>query len=291
MQRALSKTRPVRRVDSRSPDQALVVSLPSPLELRRRLPLPNRGRGRIDRTRRAIHDILQGHDPERLVVIVGPCSIHDRGSALVYAERLAEVAARHDDELVLVMRTYLEKPRSALGWKGFLNDPDLDGSCNAALGIELSRQLLLEIGALGVACASELLDPIAARYLEDLLSWTAIGARTALSQTHRELASGLPAPVGIKNGTDGDVEAAACGLPLVASRLSGIPELIRHDESGLLVEPGDSAGFASALARIATEPATRARLGAAAPERLEAEFCLERNVESLLRQIFAPAVP
>lgn len=217
MQRALSKTRPVRRVDAPNSGDGRVARLPSPRELRERLPLSSPGRARIEGARRAIHDVLHGRDRDRLVVVVGPCSIHDPDSVVEYAERLAVVAERHADTLVVVMRSYLEKPRSSLGWKGYLNDPDLDGSCDLAKGLERSRALLLEISERGVACASELLDPIAARYLEDLLSWTAIGARTALSQTHRELASGLPLPVGVKNGVDGDVEAAIQGALVARS--------------------------------------------------------------------------
>jgi 3-deoxy-7-phosphoheptulonate synthase len=199
------------------PDDPVGAPLASPEELRRRLPAAPALKAIIARSRREISDVLRGHDPSRLVVVVGPCSIHDPESAVEYARRLAGEAAEHRDELVLVMRTYLEKPRSLLGWKGYLNDPDLDGSCDAARGIELSRELLLAVGELGLPCASELLDPIAARYLEDLLSWTAIGARTAESQIHRELASGLRCPVGIKNGLDGDLTSAVHGALAAAS--------------------------------------------------------------------------
>jgi 3-deoxy-7-phosphoheptulonate synthase len=157
-----------------------------------------------------IADILHGRD-DRLVVIAGPCSIHDPSSALAYAGRLADQAALHRGELVVVMRTYFEKPRTLLGWKGYLNDPDLDGRCDVSRGIELSRGLLCAIGELGLPCASELLDPIATPYLEELLSWAAVGARTATSQIHRELASGLTLPVGIKNTPDGDIGAGVEG--------------------------------------------------------------------------------
>jgi 3-deoxy-7-phosphoheptulonate synthase len=191
--------------------------LPSPEELRRRLPLPPPLAEQIERTRREISDVLRGRDRSRLVAIVGPCSIHDADSALEYARRLAGAARRHRHELVVVMRTYFEKPRSVLGWKGYLNDPDLDGGCDARRGIALSRELLLAVGELGLPCASEVLDPIACRYLEDLLSWTAIGARTAESQIHRELASGLAAPVGIKNGLDGNIDSAVHAAVAAAS--------------------------------------------------------------------------
>jgi 3-deoxy-7-phosphoheptulonate synthase len=188
-----------------------LTPLCSPNALRRRLPVTSQLRDGVRRTRHEIADVLHGRDRERLVVVVGPCSIHDPQSAIEYARRLATAAARHKRDLVVVMRTYFEKPRSVLGWKGLLNDPDLDGSCDTARGIELSRALLVEIGALGLPCASELLDPIAAPYLEDLLAWAAIGARTATSQTHRELASRLPMPVGFKNGPDGDIASGIHG--------------------------------------------------------------------------------
>lgn len=196
--------RPVRRVE---PPDALL----SRAELERSHAVPPALRVRIDETRRAIADVLHGRDASRLVVVVGPCSIHDRGSALEYARRLRDVAARLEDDLIIVMRTYLEKPRSLLGWKGLINDPDLDGSCDVSRGVVLARELLLEIGHLGVPCASELLDPVAAPYVTDLLSWAAIGARTVESQVHRELASRCPVPVGMKNNLEGDVEAAVRG--------------------------------------------------------------------------------
>jgi len=142
------------------------------------------------------------------VVVVGPCSIHDPEAALEYAARLRPLADEHRDALVLVMRTYFEKPRTTVGWKGFLNDPHLDGSCRVAEGIRRARELLLAILGLGVPCATEWLDPVTPQYLADCISWAAIGARTSESQTHREMASGLSMPVGFKNGTDGTVQIA-----------------------------------------------------------------------------------
>ncbi|MCZ6463469.1 MAG: 3-deoxy-7-phosphoheptulonate synthase [Proteobacteria bacterium] len=181
--------------------------LPSPRELRSRFPVPPRLGASIARVRREIGDILRGHDP-RLLLIVGPCSIHDPEAAVEYAHRLRPLAETHARELLVVMRTYVEKPRSRDGWKGLLNDPGLDGSCDAARGLGVARSLLRAIGQAGLPCASELLDPLAARYLVDLLSWGAVGARTVESQPHRELASGLGLPVGFKNGTDGDLGVA-----------------------------------------------------------------------------------
>jgi len=182
--------------------------LPSPRQLRERLPCPPETAARIQRARHAIRNVLHGRDPRRLVAIVGPCSIHDPDQAMEYALRLARLARDTRGQLVVVMRTYFEKPRTTVGWKGLLNDPDLDGSCRAARGLKVARRLLLDINALGLPCGAEILDPTAVRYLEDLLTWACIGARTCESQIHRELASGLPMPVGIKNGTSGNLITA-----------------------------------------------------------------------------------
>ena len=181
--------------------------LPTPRELREHLPVDSILGRRIARQREEIRAVLEGRD-ERLLVVVGPCSIHDPRAAREYAERLAGLAARVKDELLLVMRVYVEKPRTTVGWKGLAYDPRLDGSDDMAYGLALSRQLLRDIATLGLPLATELLQPMAAPYFEDLLSWVAIGARTTESQVHRELASGLEAVVGFKNGTDGGIEVA-----------------------------------------------------------------------------------
>lgn len=183
------------------------AALPSPDELRADWPRTEAVARCVERGRTAVRDVLDGRDP-RLIVIVGPCSLHDPGETLVYARRLARLAREHRDTLVITMRCYLEKPRTTLGWKGLVHDPDLDGKGDIARGLAVSRALLLEINRLGLPCATELLDPIVARYLEDLIAWGSIGARTAQSQTHRELASGYPAAIGVKNTTDGDIQAA-----------------------------------------------------------------------------------
>tara|TARA_R110002095_G_scaffold139956_3_gene121615 strand:- start:533 stop:1438 length:906 start_codon:yes stop_codon:yes gene_type:complete len=151
--------------------------------------------------------VLNGDDP-RLLVVVGPCSLHDPASALEYAERLAELAPKVSDQLLLVMRAYVEKPRTTVGWKGLVYDPQLDGSGDMAEGLHLSRRLMLDILACGLPIASELLQPLAAGYFDDLLGWAAIGARTSESQIHREMVSGLDLPVGFKNGTDGSLGIA-----------------------------------------------------------------------------------
>jgi 3-deoxy-7-phosphoheptulonate synthase len=157
-----------------------------------------------------------GRTSLRLVVVVGPCSIHEPRAALEYAARLAALQAEVGDALLLVMRTYFEKPRSTIGWKGLLNDPHLDRSFSVAAGLSMCRQLLCDIGALGVPTACEFLDPVSPRYLADAVCWGAIGARTAESQVHRELASGLEMPIGFKNGTDGRVDVAVQGVVAAA---------------------------------------------------------------------------
>ncbi len=189
-----------------------LAPLTPPRELKERLPVTERAGSVVLRARAAIRDVIHGRDPDRLVVVVGPCSIHDREAALEYAGRLARLAEDLEHELVIAMRTYFEKPRTTLGWKGLINDPRLDGSCDVAAGLWLARDLLLEINELGLPCATEYLDPFTPQYLGDLLCWAAIGARTAESPTHRQLASGLSCPVGIKNPTDGRLEVARNAL-------------------------------------------------------------------------------
>ncbi len=161
----------------------------------------------VTEARRAIHDILHGDD-DRLVVVIGPCSVHDPAAALDYAGRLAALRRSLGEALEIVMRVYFEKPRTTVGWKGLINDPDLDGSFAIDKGLRLARSLLLEINDLGLPAGCEFLDMTTPQYLADLVSWAAIGARTTESQVHRELASGTSCPVGFKNGTGGDVKIA-----------------------------------------------------------------------------------
>lgn len=185
-----------------------VAAIVPPGELVARLPRSETAARVVAATRQSIRDLLTGRDRERFLVVAGPCSLHDETAAVEYARRLKRVADATRERLVIVMRTYLEKPRTTVGWKGLINDPYLDGSCDLSHGLELARSILLRINDLGVPCACELLDPIAARYVVDLVSWAAVGARTSESQVHREMASGLPMPVGFKNGTDGNLYAA-----------------------------------------------------------------------------------
>jgi 3-deoxy-7-phosphoheptulonate synthase len=185
-----------------------VVELRTPRQRKDAMPLGDVAAATVRRARRELRDILHGRDRERLVVLVGPCSIHDPEAARDYAARLAPVAGRNREKLLVIMRTFFEKPRTTIGWKGLVNDPDLDGSCDIERGLELARRLLVDLNALGVACGTEFLDPVVPQYLGDAISWAAIGARTTESQTHREMASGLSMPVGFKNGTDGSLEIA-----------------------------------------------------------------------------------
>ena len=191
--------------------------LPSPAELAAELPLSARAAATVADTRLAIRRLLHGADPQRLLVVVGPCSIHDREAAVEYAQGLRRIADDSREELVVVMRTYVEKPRTTLGWKGLVNDPGLDGSCDVARGLRLARSILSQVTDLGVACGSEILDPSTIPYLADLLAWGSIGARTVESQTHRVAASGVAFPIGLKNRTDGDVEPAADALAAIAA--------------------------------------------------------------------------
>ena len=183
------------------------AALPTPGELRQALPLTPALAEQVATHRRAIRAILDGHD-DRLLVVVGPCSIDDPEAALAYARRLAELAPKVADRLLLVMRVYVEKPRTTVGWKGLAYDPDLDGSGDMARGLHASRALMRDIAGLGLPVATELLQPMLAPYLDDLLAWVAIGARTTESQLHREVASGLEAVVGFKNGTGGELQVA-----------------------------------------------------------------------------------
>lgn len=178
-----------------------------PAILLEELPISERASNIVANTRQAITQVLDGRDP-RLVVIVGPCSIHDPNAALEYADRLRPVIRRYQDDLIIVMRTYFEKPRTSVGWKGLINDPDLDESYHINKGLRLARKLLLDVNDMGVPTASEFLDTQIPQHIADLTSWVAIGARTTESQVHRELASGLSMPVGFKNSTDGNTQTA-----------------------------------------------------------------------------------
>jgi 3-deoxy-7-phosphoheptulonate synthase len=184
-----------------------IVRLPTPRELKAQSPTPDAVNAMVAHSRERIIRILRREDP-RLLVVVGPCSIHDVKSALEYAARLAALQKEVAGKMEIVMRVYFEKPRTTIGWKGLINDPHLDGSQDIETGLQIARKLLLDITGLGLPAATEFLDPIVPQYIADLISWAAIGARTTESQTHREMASGLSMPVGLKNGTDGSLQVA-----------------------------------------------------------------------------------
>jgi len=255
--------------------------LPTPNQLESLLPLSSRAAATVTGARRSIVRVLRGTDRERLVVVAGPCSIHDPDAALEYARRLHRVAAASTDSLVIVMRAYLEKPRTQLGWKGFVNDPDLDGSCDLTTGLERSRALLLEINELGLPCGSELLDPMTHHFVGDLLGWASIGARTSPSPTHREMASGLTMPVGFKNGVDGDIDAAINAMVTAASAHTfagisrdGSPTQIRTPGNpfGHVVLRGGSSG-----PNVARAAETADRLGSVGPARRVMIDCSHGN--------------
>jgi 3-deoxy-7-phosphoheptulonate synthase len=184
-----------------------IVRLLTPRELKQQQPAPDTANATVARSRERVIRILRQEDP-RLLVVVGPCSIHDEKGALEYATRLSALRRELAGQLEIVMRVYFEKPRTTIGWKGLINDPQLDGSQDIETGLKIARRLLLEITGLGLPTATEFLDPVVPQYIADLITWAAIGARTTESQTHREMASGLSMPVGLKNSTDGSLQVA-----------------------------------------------------------------------------------
>lgn len=184
-----------------------VDHMPSPLEIQKRVPLSECAATTVVNGRKALCDILERNSKRRFIV-VGPCSIHDPEAGLDYARRLKQLADEVSDTLLLVMRVYFEKPRTSTGWKGYINDPRMDDSFRIDEGMEKARRFLMDVNEIGLPAATEALDPIGPQYYGDLITWTAIGARTSESQTHREMSSGLSSPVGFKNATDGDMDVA-----------------------------------------------------------------------------------
>jgi 3-deoxy-7-phosphoheptulonate synthase len=184
-----------------------VETLASPLEIIAATPISEKAQTTVISGRKQLQATLAGFD-QRLVIICGPCSIHDPKAALEYAAKLNELRKKYEDRLLIVMRVYFEKPRTTVGWKGLISDPDLDGRNDVTKGLGLARSILLKINEMGMPCATEFLDPIVPQYISDLVSWVAIGARTTESQTHRQMASGLSMPVGFKNATDGSLQVA-----------------------------------------------------------------------------------
>jgi len=185
--------------------------LVTPQQFKQQFPINDEIASHVERSRKTLRDILDRKD-NRLIVVVGPCSVHDTKAAIEYAQRLVKLADDLKEDLFIVMRVYFEKPRTTVGWKGLINDPYLDGSFQIEKGMSLGRELMIDINRMGLPIANEALDPISPQYMQDLISWSAIGARTTESQTHREMASGLSVPIGFKNGTDGGLDVAINAL-------------------------------------------------------------------------------
>jgi len=240
-----------------------------PAILLEEIPISEAASNVVSDTRVAIGNTLKGLDP-RLVVVAGPCSIHDTKAALDYAQRLQQLAARYSSALIVVMRSYFEKPRTSVGWKGLINDPDLDESFHINKGLRLARRLLLDVNDMGLPTASEFLDTQIPQHIADLTSWVAIGARTTESQVHRELASGLSMPVGFKNGTDGNTQTAVDAIlsarsahwfPSVTKEgVSAIFQTSGNDSCHVILRGGTRTGpnfDAAHVARVCTELAAR----------------------------------
>jgi 3-deoxy-7-phosphoheptulonate synthase len=257
---------------SQTDDQRIkdITVLPPPEHLIRFFPI--RGtpvEALITRTRRSIHEIMHGKD-DRLLVVIGPCSIHDPAAALDYARRLKEAREKHKGTLEVVMRVYFEKPRTTVGWKGLINDPYLDESYRIDEGLRIARQLLIEINRLGLPAGSEFLDVISPQYIGDLIAWGAIGARTTESQVHRELASGLSAPIGFKNGTDGNIriatdaiQAAARGHHFLSVHKNGQVAIVQTNgnrDCHVILRGGKAPNFDAASVAAACKELEAARL-------------------------------
>ncbi len=251
-----------------------VRPLISPAILLEEVPISERASNTVADARTAVTDIVLGRDP-RLAVVVGPCSIHDTVAALEYAKRLRDCIERHSTSLVVVMRAYFEKPRTVVGWKGLINDPDLDESYHINKGLRLARTLLLEINEIGVPTGSEFLDTQIPQHVADLTSWVAIGARTAESQVHRELASGLSMPVGFKNGTDGDTQVAVDGV-LTARAQHWFPGVTKQGVAAILQTSGNDSCHVILRGGTRTGPNYQADQIAAVCDKLAAEGLPDR---------------
>jgi 3-deoxy-7-phosphoheptulonate synthase len=249
-----------------------IKPLTTPIEVMRQHPRTDAATRTVIASRHDFHNILTGQD-DRLAVIVGPCSIHDPKAAIDYAKRLAELRQKLGDRLEIIMRVYFEKPRTTVGWKGLINDPDLNGSFNITQGLHTARSLLLEINNLGLPAACEFLDMTTPQYIADLVAWAAIGARTTESQIHRELASGLSCPVGFKNGTDGNIKIALDAV-LSASQphhfmavtkdgRSAIAETAGNEDCHIILRGGKATNYDAKSVNEAAEAAIKAGLPAA----------------------------
>ena len=270
-----------------------VVELSTPMALLEELPLGGKRAEAVVRGRQAVVSVLDGSD-DRLLVVVGPCSVHDPEAALDYAKRLSAKAEELEDDLLIAMRVYFEKPRTTTGWKGLINDPHLDGSGDVNHGLRVARELLLEVLDLGLPIGCEFLDPITPQYIADAVAWGAIGARTTESQIHRQLGSGLSMPIGFKNRTDGNVQVAvdavrASAVPHAFAGIddSGIPAILHttgNPDGHVILRGGknapncDSAGIEDALAKLRA---------AGLPERVVVDASHDNSGKDPARQIEA----
>jgi len=268
-----------------------IVTLPPPEHLIRFFPIQGtQVEQLVTHTRRRLRDILHGRS-DRLLVVMGPCSIHDPAAALAYAQKLAAERARHEGELELLMRVYFEKPRTTVGWKGLINDPYMNGSFRINEGLRIARDLLVRINQAGVPAGCEFLDVISPQYIGDLVSWGAIGARTTESQVHRELASGLSAPVGFKNGTDGNVKIAVDAmlaarqkhhfLSVHKSGQVAIVETRGNDDCHVILRGGKAPNYDAASVQAACAELAKAGL----PERLMIDCSHANASKQYKRQI------
>ncbi|MCX5479715.1 3-deoxy-7-phosphoheptulonate synthase [Kaistia geumhonensis] len=249
-----------------------IKELSRPAEVMAEFPRTDAASRTVSGARRALHAILHGSD-DRLAVVIGPCSIHDPAAAIDYAKRLLPVRERLKGELEIIMRVYFEKPRTTVGWKGLINDPDLDGSFHIDKGLRLARGLLLEINDLGLPAGSEFLDMTTPQYFADLVGWGAIGARTTESQVHRELASGLSCPVGFKNGTDGNVRIAVDAvlsasqphhfLAVTKDGRSAIAATTGNDDCHIILRGGKQPNYDAASVEAAAAELVKAKLAPA----------------------------
>ena len=269
---------------------AAIRELSPPAHLLREFAITQNAARTVFTTRRDIHRVLHGQD-DRLVVIMGPCSIHDVGAAKEYASLLAEQREKYADTLLVVMRVYFEKPRTTVGWKGLINDPDLDGSYQINKGLRIARELLLDLADSGMPAGTEFLDMITPQYIADLVSWGAIGARTTESQIHRELASGLSCPVGFKNGTDGNVRIAVDALRAAAAPHnflsvtkgghSAIVETRGNEDCHIILRGGKEPNFDAAHVEEAAEEIGKAGLQA----RIMVDFSHSNSSKQHQRQL------
>jgi 3-deoxy-7-phosphoheptulonate synthase len=267
-----------------------IRALIAPQLLGEEMPVDAASLATVSNARQAIHRVLHGAD-DRLLAIVGPCSIHDAAAAMEYAKRLRAEAARHENDLLVVMRVYFEKPRTTVGWKGFINDPKLDGTFAINDGLRSARRLLLDINRLGLPAGTEFLDLLSPQYISDLIAWGAIGARTTESQSHRQLASGLSCPVGFKNGTDGSVRVAVDALRAAAAPhafmgmtktgQAAIFETLGNEDCHVILRGGKAPNYDAA----SVEAACKELAGSGLAARLMVDFSHANSSKQYQRQV------